>query len=243
MGILADKSVLVTGVLTDASIAFHVAKIAQEQGAHVVLSSFGRQMKITQVIAKRLPSPAPVVELDVGDEDDLAQLATRVGQHTDQLHGVVHSIGFAPPGAFDFLGAAWEDVATAVQISAFSLKSLAMAAKPLLHPGSGIVGLTFDANVAWPAYDWMGRPDRCVPPQPSPFRTSSSSSGGTSGPRPAGTSTTRHRPPRRASRCCLTGSRRRRVRSCMSTVVFTRWVVERWPTRRPDSRVRTAPWW
>ncbi|PIE27994.1 MAG: enoyl-[acyl-carrier-protein] reductase FabI [Micrococcales bacterium] len=156
MGILADKSVLVTGVLTDASIAFHVAKIAQEQGAHVVLSSFGRQMKITQVIAKRLPSPAPVVELDVGDEDDLAQLATRVGQHTDQLHGVVHSIGFAPPGAFDFLGAAWEDVATAVQISAFSLKSLAMAAKPLLHPGSGIVGLTFDANVAWPAYDWMG---------------------------------------------------------------------------------------
>ncbi len=150
------KTLLITGVLMDTSIAFHVAKIAQEQGASVILTSFGRTMKITQTIAKRLPQPAPVVELDVSDQGHLDSLAERLREHTDHLDGVLHSIGFAPQGAFTFLDATWEDVGTAVHVSAYSLKALAVAALPLMSAGSGIVGLTFDASYAWPVYDWMG---------------------------------------------------------------------------------------
>jgi enoyl-[acyl-carrier protein] reductase I len=156
MGLLDGKTLLVTGVLTDASIAFHVARLAQQEGAEVILTSFGRQMKITTAIARRLPKPAALVELDVTSEEDLGALAGRVREHTEQLHGVVHSIGFAPKGAFDFMNATWEDVSTALQVSAYSLKALAVAARPLLRPGSAVVGLTFDARYAWPVYDWMG---------------------------------------------------------------------------------------
>src|SRR3982751_3624559 len=102
MGLLEGKKLLVTGVLMDSSIAFSVARIAQNEGAEVVLTSFGRTMKITQAIAKRLPRPAPVVELDVQDDEHLAALADRVGEHVDSLDGVLHSIGFAPKEAFDF---------------------------------------------------------------------------------------------------------------------------------------------
>jgi enoyl ACP reductase len=156
MGILDGKRLLVTGLLTDASIAFHVAKLAQQEGASVVLTSFGRTMKITQTIAKRLPETPPVVELDVQDPDHLAALADRVREHVDGLDGVVHSIGFAPPGAFNFLEGSWEDVSTALHVSAYSLKALGVAALPLMGEGGSIVGLTFDARFAWPVYDWMG---------------------------------------------------------------------------------------
>ncbi|GAB3220657.1 enoyl-ACP reductase FabI [Kineococcus gypseus] len=158
MGLLDGKRLLVTGVLTDRSIAFAVARVAQEEGAQVVLSSFGRQMKITSTIAKRLPQPAPVVELDVTSEEDLAALPARVGEHVDGLDGVLHSIGFAPKDAMggNFLNTEWSSVATAVQVSAYSLKSLAVAALPLMAHGGSVVGLTFDARVAWPVYDWMG---------------------------------------------------------------------------------------
>ena len=156
MGLLEGRTLLVTGVLTDASIAFHVARLAQEEGAEVILTSFGRQMKITTAISRRLPKPAPLVELDVTSDEDLDALAGRVREHSDALHGVVHSIGFAPPGAFDFLNATWDDVSTALHVSAYSLKALGVAARPLLGPGSAIVGLTFDARYAWPVYDWMG---------------------------------------------------------------------------------------
>ncbi len=158
MGLLDGKTILVTGVLTERSIAFHVARLAQLEGAQVVLTSFGRQFRLTQTIAKRLPVTAPVVELDVTDAEHLAGLADRVREHADRLDGVVHSIGFAPQSVLGdkFLSAEWADVSTAVQISAFSLKSLAVAAQPLLGRGSSIVGLTFDASVAWPVYDWMG---------------------------------------------------------------------------------------
>jgi enoyl ACP reductase len=161
MGILEGKRLLVTGVLTDQSIAFHVARLAQEEGATVVLSSFGRAMSLTTRIATRLPSPAPVVELDVTDADQLAGLADRLREHVDGIDGVLHSIAFAPEAALggNFLNTEWDDVATAVHVSAFSLKSLAMACLPLMTgPGrtSGIVGLTFDATIAWPKYDWMG---------------------------------------------------------------------------------------
>ncbi|GAB3594240.1 enoyl-ACP reductase FabI [Angustibacter peucedani] len=156
MGILEGKRLLVTGVLMDSSIAFHVARIAQQEGAEVVLTSFGRTMKITQTIAKRLPTTPPVVELDVQDDEHLATLADRLGEHVDGLDGVLHSIGFAPQGAFDFLGASWEDVSTALHVSAYSLKALSVAALPLMPQGGSVVGLTFDARFAWPVYDWMG---------------------------------------------------------------------------------------
>lgn len=158
MGLLDGKKLLVTGVLTDTSIAFHVARLAQEEGAEVVLSSFGRQFRLTEVIARRLPAAAPVVQLDVTSAEDLDALVGRVSEYTDHLDGVVHSIAFAPQSIMggNFLAGEWKDVATAIEVSAFSLKSLAMAAKPLLTRGSSIVGLTFDGRVAWPVYDWMG---------------------------------------------------------------------------------------
>ncbi len=158
MGLLDGKKLLVTGVLTDSSIAFHTARLAQQEGAEVVLSSFGRQMKLTQAFARRLPAEAPVVELDVTSDEDLGALADRVREHVDRLDGVVHSIGFAPQSVMggNFLSGEWPDVATAVQISAYSLKSLAVAAKPLMTSGGSLVGLTFDARYAWPVYDWMG---------------------------------------------------------------------------------------
>ncbi len=107
MGLLDGKTVLVTGVLTDSSIAFHVARLAQQEGADVVLTSFGRQMRITTAISRRLPKPAPIVELDVTSTENLDALAGAVHEHAGALHGVVHSIGFAPQGAFDFLNASW----------------------------------------------------------------------------------------------------------------------------------------
>ncbi|MFL6101321.1 MAG: enoyl-ACP reductase FabI [Actinomycetales bacterium] len=156
MALLDGKRLLITGLLTDASIAFHVAKLAQEEGATVVLTSFGRTMKITQTIARRLPQTPPVVELDVQDQGHLDALADNLREHVDGLDGVVHSIGFAPAGAFNFLEGTWDDVSTAIHVSAYSLKSLAVAALPLMGPGGSIVGLTFDASYAWPVYDWMG---------------------------------------------------------------------------------------
>jgi enoyl-[acyl-carrier protein] reductase I len=158
MGLLEGKRILVTGVLTDKSIAFHVARLAQEEGATVVLTSFGRVMGLTRRTADRLPKLPPIVELDVTDTDDLAALADRVREHVDGLDGVLHSIGYAPEAALggNFLNTEWADVATAVQVSAYSLKALAVAARPLLGRGSSVVGLDFDATVAWPKYDWMG---------------------------------------------------------------------------------------
>ena len=160
MGILAGKNVLVTGVLTDSSIAFHIARVAQEEGANVVLTSFGRAMSITKRISARLPQEAPVLELDVTNDEHLSNLATAVKEHMPHLDGVVHSIGFAPEAALggNFLNTEWPDVATAVHVSAYSLKSLTMACKPLFTAptGASVVGLDFDAQVAWPKYDWMG---------------------------------------------------------------------------------------
>lgn len=158
MGLLDGKRILVTGVLTDQSIAFHVARLAQDEGATVVLTSFGRAMSLTKRSSGRLPAPTPIVELDVTNADDLAALAGRVREHVDGLDGVLHSIGFAPEAALggNFLNTAWADVATAVHVSAYSLKALAVAARPLMSRGGSIVGLDFDATVAWPKYDWMG---------------------------------------------------------------------------------------
>jgi enoyl-[acyl-carrier protein] reductase I len=154
--LLQGKKLLITGVLKDSSIAFHVAKLAQEEGAEVVLTSFGRAMKITQAIASRLPTTPTIIELDVTNQGHLDSLAQRLGEHVDRLDGVLHSIGYAPPGAFNFLEASWEDVSTALHASAYSLKALAVASLPLMPLGGSVVGLTFDAQYAWPIYDWMG---------------------------------------------------------------------------------------
>jgi enoyl-[acyl-carrier protein] reductase I len=153
--LLEGKRILVTGVLNDASIAFSVARRAQEEGAEVVLTSFGRIMRLTERTAKRLPTEAQVIDLDVGNADDLAALAGRVG---GKLDGVMHAIAFAPESCLGggFLDAPWEDVAVALQVSAYSLKSLAVAALPLMDRGGSIVGLDFDNTKAWPVYDWMG---------------------------------------------------------------------------------------
>jgi enoyl-[acyl-carrier protein] reductase I len=161
-GILAGKRLLITGVITDASLGYHVAKIAQEQGAEVVLTGFGR-LSLVERIARRLPAPAPVVELDVTDTEQLDSLADRVRQAAgldaaQGIDGVLHSIAYAPPSCLGgkFLDAPWEDVAVALRVSAYSLKALAVAALPLMPAGGAVVGLTFDGTQAWPVYDWMG---------------------------------------------------------------------------------------
>lgn len=157
-GILDGKRILVTGVLMESSIAFHTAKLAQEQGAELILTAFPRPT-LTERIARKLPRPAKVVELDVTNAEHLAGLEDVVRTELGGLDGVVHSIGFAPQDALggNFLNTPFESVATAMHVSAFSLKSLTMACLPLMpEEGGSVVGLTFDAKFAWPQYDWMG---------------------------------------------------------------------------------------
>ena len=159
MGILEGKRILVAGVTMDSSIGFAVARIAQEQGATVLVSNFGRALGITKRIVGRLPQPAPVIELDVTDQEHLDRLPDLVREHVDGLDGVVHSVAYGNPETLlggKFLDGPWEDVAQAVQVSAYSLKSLSTACLPLMSSGGSVVGMTFDATVAWPAYDWMG---------------------------------------------------------------------------------------
>lgn len=158
MGILEGKKILVTGVLTEASIAFSAAKLAQQEGAEVLLSSFGRMLPITQKIAERLPKPAKVIELDATSEADLAALPGHIREHLGTLDGIVHAIAFAPQTALggNFMETPWSDVSTAVEVSAYSLKAITSACVPVLNNPSSVVGLTFDATVSWPVYDWMG---------------------------------------------------------------------------------------
>jgi enoyl-[acyl-carrier protein] reductase I len=158
-GILEGKRILVAGVTMDSSIGFAVARVAQEQGATVLISNFGRALGITRRIAARLPVEPPVLELDVTDDEHLARLPDLVREHVDGLDGVVHSIAYGNPETLlggNFLEGPWPDVAQAVQVSAYSLASLSRACRPLMGPGGSVVGLTFDATIAWPAYDWMG---------------------------------------------------------------------------------------
>lgn len=154
--VLAGKTILVTGVITDASIAFSVAKRAQEEGATVILTGFGR-VSLVKAIAKRLPQTPPVVELDVQNTEHLDTLAERLREHTDHLDGVVHSIAYAPPSALGdgFLDTPFSDVSTAMEISSYSYAALAKAVRPLLTAGSSLVGMDFDPRTAMPFYNWM----------------------------------------------------------------------------------------
>lgn len=157
MGLLDGKRLLVTGVLTEQSIAFTVARIAQQEGARIVLTGFGR-MSLVERIAKRLPEPPPVLELDATDPEHLATLADRVSGHLDGLDGVLHAIGFAPQEALGdgFVDVSWEHAGTALKVSTWSLASLTRACLPLFGERASVVGLDFDATVAWPVYGWMG---------------------------------------------------------------------------------------
>ena len=160
MGLLEGKNILVTGVTMRTSIAYAVVDIAQREGATVVVSAAGRAVAPAQRAISKLETVPPLIELDITDPAHLASLPELLGEHFDGgLDGIVHSIAFADPekalgGAF--LTTDWETVGNALHISAYSLQSLTMAAKPVLNRGASVVGLTFDARVSWPSYDWMG---------------------------------------------------------------------------------------
>ena len=156
--ILAGKRLLITGVITKDSIAFHVAEQAQREGAAVVLTSFGRARRMTERAAQRLPEPVDVLELDVNNESDLEAVAGELGDRWGGVDGILHAIAFAPDDAIGgkFMSAPATSAIQAFQTSAFSLKALAGALAPLMQGGGSVVGVDFDGSVAWPIYDWMG---------------------------------------------------------------------------------------
>ena len=157
-GLLAGKRLLITGVITRDSMAFHVAARAQAEGAQVLLSSFGRVRRMTERAAQRLATPVDVLELDVNRPEDLEALAAELGSRWGGVDGVLHAIAFAPEDAIGgrFMTAPAASAALAFQTSAYSLKALAATLAPLMPAGASIVGLDFDASRAWPVYDWMG---------------------------------------------------------------------------------------
>jgi enoyl ACP reductase len=157
--LLDGKKLLITGVLTPASIAFDSARVAQEQGADIVLTGFGRGMGLTEKTARRLPAPPEILELDVNRPEHVEALAKELEARWGRVDGVLHAIAFAPEDALggNFLNTPWESVAVAVQTSAYSLKALAAGLLPMMkEAGGSIVSLDFDASQAWPLYDWMG---------------------------------------------------------------------------------------
>jgi enoyl-[acyl-carrier protein] reductase I len=157
--LLQDKKLLITGVLTPQSIAFAAARSAQEHGAEIVLTNFGRTVSLTEKTARRLPDPPDVLELDVNEPEHVDLVRRELASRWGRLDGFLHAIAFAPQDALggNFLRTEWESVATAFRTSAFSLKALAVGFQPLMEErGGSIVSLDFDATVAWPIYDWMG---------------------------------------------------------------------------------------
>jgi enoyl-[acyl-carrier protein] reductase I len=157
--LLEGKKLLITGVLTPQSIAFSAAQAAQELGAEIVLTNFGRAVSLAEKTAKRLPDPPDVLEMDANDPAQIDSVSEEIGRRWGSLDGFLHAIAFAPQDALggNFLGTPWESVATAIQTSAFSLKAIAVGMLPLMEgSGGSIVSLDFDARVAWPIYDWMG---------------------------------------------------------------------------------------
>lgn len=158
--LLTGKKILVTGVLNERSIAFAAARLAQEQGAEVVLTGFGRALRITRRVAERLPHPCDVLELDVTVPEHLTAVAAELQQRWGRLDGLLHAVAFAPATALDggFLDTSWPDVSRAVEVSTYSFAALTRACAPLLAAAGGgsVVGLDFDARQVWPGYDWMG---------------------------------------------------------------------------------------
>ena len=158
MGLLDGKNIVITGVLTDASLAYGVAVLAQKEGANIVLTGAGRALSLTERTGRKLPTPVDVFELDVTKPEHLVAVRDALAAKWGRVDGVLHSIGFAPESCLgdDFMAPQWDDVAIALHVSAYSLKALAEAFVPLMTNGGSIVGLDFDNRVAWPAYNWMG---------------------------------------------------------------------------------------
>lgn len=156
--ILEGRRLLITGVITKESIAFHAAERAQREGATVLLTSFGRVRRLTERAASKLPEPVDVLELDVNQQGDLDSLTEELGRRWGEVDGALHAIAFAPEDALGghFMTAPSDSAVEAFRTSAFSLKALAAALEPLMESGGSIVGMDFDASVAWPIYDWMG---------------------------------------------------------------------------------------
>jgi enoyl-[acyl-carrier protein] reductase I len=158
--LLEGKKLLITGVLTDDSIAFAVARVAQEEGAEILLTGVGRGMSLTQRVAKRLPTTPDVLEMDVNDPAAVETVRASVMDRWGHLDGLVHAIAFAPSDALggNFMNTPWESVATAFQTSAYSLKALSVGMlEPMKAAGAAsVVSLDFDGRYAWPIYDWMG---------------------------------------------------------------------------------------
>ncbi len=158
MGLLDGKRILITGVLTNASLAFGIASLAAEEGAELVLTGAGRGLSLTERTARKLAGSPTVLPLDVTDPEHPGALRDELAQRWGSVDGAVHAIGFAPEVCLgdDFMAAGWDDVKVALEISAYSLKTLAEVVAPLMGKGGSIVGLDFDATVAWPSYNWMG---------------------------------------------------------------------------------------
>ncbi|MFM2072197.1 MAG: enoyl-[acyl-carrier-protein] reductase [Actinomycetota bacterium] len=159
MGLLQGKNIVITGVLTDASLAFGVATLAQQEGANIMLTGAGRALSLTERTARKLPNPAPVYELDVTVPEHLVSAREHAAEHFGgRVDGVLHAIGFAPEVCLgdDLMAATWADVSIAMNVSTYSYKALADAFVPLMTAGGSFVGLDFDNTVAWPAYNWMG---------------------------------------------------------------------------------------
>lgn len=158
MALLDGKKIVITGVLTDASLAYSVAEVAAQHGAELILTGAGRGLRLTERMARRLPGEPEVLEFDVTQEAHAAALHDALQERWGRVDGALHAIGFAPESCLGggFMDAPWSDVSVALEISAYSLKRLADAVVPLMPEGGSIVGLDFDATVAWPAYDWMG---------------------------------------------------------------------------------------
>lgn len=158
VALLDGKKILITGVLTDDSLAFGVAQMAQRQGAEIVLTGFGRPMRLTQRTARKLDEPVEVLELDVTNEDHIVAVREQLKEKWGRVDGALHSIGFMPEAGLgdNFFGASWDDVSVGMHVSAYSLRSLADIVAPLMTDGGSLLGLTFDGTVAWPLYSWMG---------------------------------------------------------------------------------------
>jgi meromycolic acid enoyl-[acyl-carrier protein] reductase len=157
--LLEGRNLVITGVLTPASIAFEAARVAQEDGANIVLTSFGKAMGLTARTARRLPDPPDVLELDVNEPSHIDRLRDDLSSRWGRVDGLLHAIAFAPNDALGgtFLDTPWESASFAFQTSAYSLKALTTGLLPLMKEhGGGVVSMDFDASVAWPVYDWMG---------------------------------------------------------------------------------------
>lgn len=158
--LLDGKRLLITGVLTDDSIAWHTARVAQEEGAEILCTGFGRGMRLTERAVQRLPRPSEVFELDINDPDHVAALVKHLSEKWGAIDGALHAIAFAPADALggNFLNTPPESASTAFMTSAFSYKTLAVALLPLMKAAGGgsLVTLDFDNSQAWPTYDWMG---------------------------------------------------------------------------------------